>query len=838
MGVRLTTLAAFLVLVGLWSNHGLAAEKSEMATLCESAISRSTALRRACETLLEAGGPPAGARMLLLQQLSRMTLPSPAMERWISIGPAPIVGGSPETTWTARPRSGRVSAVAVDPGDPHHWLIGSAGGGIWETTDSGASWSPRTDFQPALAIGAIAFAPSNPKIVYAGTGEPVFSLDAYGGVGILKSLDGGRTWTYLVESLQYFENRSFSALAVDPASPDIVIATVTKPGRSWVPPSTPPPPGATFPPHPSGIYKSINGGTVWTQTQQGEASDLEVHPINFRLQYAGIGSDVGVAGNGVFRSMNGGDAWNRLSGPDVPWPDTATVGRVEVAIAPSNPNVVYVGIHDASPTPPGNGGGILGLWRTRDAWSTSPIWEAIPLAATDDGSGKLGYCGWNPGVDPRKLAQCAYNHDLSVDRGNPDALYAGGVSLWKYDGTWHELAFHDPAIGIHSDQHAMAWAGNRLIVGNDGGVWSTTNGGASWDDHNMGLGTIQFWGGAVAPGTDLLAVGGTQDNGTAVWTFPASTWTGIIRGDAGAPVISPTSPRTHWGIAGWAKGLEVFRTVNGGTTVDKAGDGLPAAVRKGAGIARPFVGCPGNHDVLLFGEFAPWKTTDFFASRPGQPTWSHNGVEVPTPASGTRPKMTAAAFASSDATCRTYAVAAKGWLRLTADGGGSWRDLDPARTLPQGRVPRGLAFDPRTPDTLFVVYSGFAAGETGRVFRTGAALATVPAWTDVGSGVDIPHNSIAIDPVDPNIVWVGTDLGVLVGTWNGSQMTWRHFGQAAGLPNVAVSDVKLHLPSRRPVAFTHGRGAFVLVNLLEWCAGAWLPGLGTNLGPCIPLRGH
>jgi len=822
-----TTLVTLIFLMPLTASRGIAQDKYDMAAVCASSAP-GMAMRRACQALLERGEIPADARLRALEVLQAYkirTLTAPPMPRWISIGPAPIQGGSPATTWTARPRSGRVAAIAVDPSNKKHWLIGAAGGGVWETFDGGSSWAPRTDDQPVLTMGAIAFAPSNPKIVYAGTGEAVVAVDAYGGQGVLKSIDGGTTWMPQTATASTFLNRAFSDLAVDPTNPDIVIAGLTK-AVVWSP--------ATSLPGDSGIYKTINGGGSWTLKLKGEATAVEVDPTNFSRQYAALGNNAGAVENGVYRSTTAGDTWARVEGP---WrTDPRIAGRIELAIAPSNPNVLYVSIHDASPLPGSTQrhNGIIGLWKTTEAWvapPAMPTWQAIPLGATDDGSGTFGYCAWNPFPVPRAVRQCYYNHELSVDPKNENVLYAGGIGLWRYDGTsWIEVALSDPAKGIHADQHRMAWAGKQLIVANDGGVWSTNNAGNYWKDHNGGLGTIQFWGGSLAPTPGLLALGGTQDNGTAFWTPPAMTWTGLIRGDAGPAVISSTLPQTNWAVAGRSMGLEIWRTVNAGTTLQPAGNNIPSTIRDNAAIAPPFVQCPANSDVVLLGDMALWKTTNLFASNPGQPDWTSNSPSMTD-------RIMSVAFAASDATCQTYAIGRKGLLQMTTAGGGaSWRDLDPNKTLPQQKLPKGLAFDPRTPDTLYVVYSRFAAGEPGRVFRTATALASTPTWTNVSSSFDFPHNSIALDPVDPRILWVGTDLGVMRGIWNDSSasMSWTHYGPETGLPNVIVHDVKVHAASRQPVAFTHGRGAFLLVNTGAWCAGGWAPTLGSNFGPCSP----
>jgi len=222
---------------------------------------------------------PDGAQMRAMRQASdtraarssaAATTAAVDSDRWINIGPAPILG-------IVRPAwSGRVRSIAVDPGDDSHWLIGAAQGGVWETRDSGATWIPKTDDQASLAIGAIAFAPSDARIIYVGTGEPGWFNLAYAGQGILKSTDGGSTWELLGNAT--FAHTSVSDVAVDPTNPGIVVAstTVGAAGRY-----------ATVFPHglpaapPRGVFKSVDGGATWSQRLNGDATSVEVDRANF-----------------------------------------------------------------------------------------------------------------------------------------------------------------------------------------------------------------------------------------------------------------------------------------------------------------------------------------------------------------------------------------------------------------------------------------------------------------------------------------------------------------------------------------------------------------------------
>jgi photosystem II stability/assembly factor-like uncharacterized protein len=736
---------------------------------------------------------PRGALLTALQQIATLkaALPSLPAARWVSIGPAPIIAFD-SVAQVERPMSGRVAGVAVDPSDPAHWLIGAAHGGIWETRDSGKTWAPRTDDQFSLAMGAIAFAPSNPRIVYAGTGEAVFSRSTYGGEGLLKSDTGGRTWAPL--AFVEFSGVAFSHLAIDASNPDVLVAATTRAGVASIP--------GTLPVR--GILKSKSGGGTgtWAQTLPGEATDLKVNPRDFSSQYAGIGDICGDLRNGLYRSTDAGDRWRRIEGP---WMAGGSVGRIELAIAPSRPDVVYVSIQRA-PDTSGDGGDLIGLWRTDNAWAAAPAWrEIVGALDLDLGSGARGtYCSVRQGP-----SQCWYDHVLSVDPENPDVLYAGGIDLWRYDGVrWDNIGKSQKTRpGIHVDQHAMVWAGRRLIVGNDGGVWSTSNAGLTWEVHNEGLATSQVWKGSIDPVNDQTALAGNQDDGTVRWMGSAG-WPRIFGGDGAASAIAKGNPATHWAVSSQRAGF--VRTVDGGALFTRAAGVISSEPEE----TRPFITqlekCPHNDDVFVAGTIKPWRTEDFF--RGSGPDWKVNGPSMPR-------LIRAMTFAPSDSTCRTYAFGTlDGQLRLTKTGGGNpseWSDLDPDKLVP-GRVVTGLAFYPGDASTLYVTVGGFDQGtplRPGHLFRTTNALSPSPRWASVSGTSNVPHNAVAIDPVDPQVIYVATDMGVWYTADSG--MSWRHMGPETGLPNVAVADVRIHTRTRRVFAFTFGRGVFVLDRALS-----------------------
>jgi photosystem II stability/assembly factor-like uncharacterized protein len=679
-----------------------------------------------------------------------------ASSEWENLGPKPIVNGPTPTGFS--PAAGRVADVAVDPIDANHWLIAAAQGGIWETLDGGFTWSPRINDQPTQAMGAIAFAPSNRDIVYAGTGEAVFSGDAYGGAGVLKSTDRGASWHLLATST--FSRLSFSDIKVAPTTPNVVMAAVARNGAS----------GSTGQP---GIYKSTDGGVSWSRKLQGVATDLEADPM-FSLQYAGIGEPFPQAGgpqNGLYRSFDGGETWSIVSGP---WSNLAGgVGRVELALSPSNPEVLYISIQDAFNTP-GQPSDLelLGVWRTSNASSPTPTWTALPV------SGAFSHRQW------------WYDHDMVVDPSDQNTLYLGGLVLSRFDGfNWTTIS-----EAIHVDQQSLAWAGNRLISGNDGGVWSTTNAGSTWTNHNAELSITQFYLGSLHPTGINFALGGTQDNGTLRWSG-SPAWEFRFEGDGAANAISSVNPNTHWAVS--AQLLDIRRTTDAGQSFDGAGAGID---RRGAPFIAEFEKCPNNDNLFIAGTDNLWRTNNFFLA--GSPAWVRNGPEMGA-------SIVSMAFAPSDPSCNTYCYATDvGQIMLTTDGGVNWRDIDPANSVPN-RFITDLAFDPTNRNILYLTLSGFDEGtpaQPGHIFKTTSSLAASPTWSNISTPVNIPHNALVVDPSAPNNVFVGTDLSI----WNSTNggITWTITG--TGLPSVAVFDLQINPSAGKLVAFTHGRGAFAI----------------------------
>ena len=452
----------------------------------------------------------------------------------------------------------------MDPTNPSHWLLGVGNGGVWETRDTGRTWTAVADDAPTLATGAVAFAPSDPNIIYVGTGEAIPTIFSHTGVGILKSTDGLKTWTLVGASA--FTRTSIKRLRVHPTNPNFVMAASLSGGdgrdgfsidRARL----------AF-----GIWKSADGGINWARKLGGAATALEIDSANFNNQYAAIG-DASVPGsqlpsgfspNGIYRSTDGGDTWSLVAGPwGVSTSASPVFGRIELAMAPSNPNIVYAGMVRLGT----NDGRLLALYRTDNAFSGTPTWIQVPTTqAFDD------YCS-STGSGNIEV-KCGYVHVLTVDPGDPNRLFAGGRTLWRCTNcasspTWTNVHFHG------ADYHATAWAGNRLIMGNDYGVYSTTTfgtGGASgWEVHNARLPTAMFYKGALHPTDPGFTLGGFRDFGSVVQENGSPTWRPTATaGGEGETAISTSRPTTDW----MGSFRYIRRTTNGGQTYIAADAGI------------------------------------------------------------------------------------------------------------------------------------------------------------------------------------------------------------------------------------------------------------------------
>ncbi len=631
---------------------------------------------------------------------ARAFLNAGAPGSWSSLGPRPISSGVSAVT-------GRVTAVAVHPTNPNILYVGGAQGGIWQSSDAGVTWTPRTDDQCSLAIGSLAIDPVNPSIIYAGTGEANLSADSYYGCGILRSIDGGTSWAQLGAAV--FDTPTggafIASVVVDKANAGTAANSVVIVATN------------------SGIWRSTNSGQSWTRVQTGYASALVQDPITTSTWYAGI--TFTNLTRGIYKSVDNGLTWN----PAVTGFPFGDIGRIALAIAPSAPDTLYAAVQndfDGS----GADGGLLGVFKTTDG-ATS--WSQLPAA------------------NATCATQCWYDIVLAVNPTNSEQVVFGGVQLFlSTDGG---TSFVATGGGVHVDQHALVFAdANTLYAGNDGGVYRASN--FVWSNLNSDLALTQFYAGlSLAPGAILGVLGGSQDNGTLEYSGSAS-WNAVIGGDGGYTATDPQTAGVAYGETQWTPGAGFsgprrrdavsggqFNLVIAGINGNDPGNFIP-----------PLIMDPVDPRVLYFGTNVLYRTAnrgDAWAVI--SPPAAQNGlVDAIGPASDGLTIYLASSGASSID------------LEVSNNLGTTWQ---PASSGLPNRIVTDIQVDPVDPLRAYLVVSGFG---TGHVFRTTSGGA---GWQDISGNLpDVPLNSILWIPSRGEL-YLGSDLGVFTSGDQGTTWT-------------------------------------------------------------------
>jgi photosystem II stability/assembly factor-like uncharacterized protein len=407
--------------------------------------------------------------------------PAAAAPAWQSIGPDHIPDG--QTYGSNRVDViGRVSSIAVDPSNLKHILLGAAGGGIWESKNSGTSWLPCTDQMPSLAIGAVAFDPKNAKRVYAGSGEGNFYAAL--GAGVYQSTDGGTTWAVLASAP--FVGAGFYDLVVDPKTASTLYAATT-----------------------AGFYKSTNSGRTWSLRRRGRCWDISVHPNGGAVELLAAFED------GLFVSTNAGNTFAAVALPARP---AAAWTRLAVDRVSTGPDVAYAfGAADAA----------AHLWRRSGAsWSKITRLPALDV--------NQAWYDWYVAATPDSKNQ-VYIGAIDTLRGDLSG------STWR----WTNVTTQG-ADSIHPDQHCLTFApGNSktIYAGNDGGIYRSSNSGRTWAALNKGLAITEIEYMASDPASWKWLMAGTQDNGTLRFTG-STKWDHIADGDGGDCGVDQQNPDT------------------------------------------------------------------------------------------------------------------------------------------------------------------------------------------------------------------------------------------------------------------------------------------------------
>lgn len=613
---------------------------------------------------------------------------------WTSIGPTPGFYFSYGNI------SSRITTIVYDPQNPNILYLGAAFGGVWKTTDGGLTWTPKTHDEASLSSGALAIDPTNTNIIYYGTGEATYSAASYYGRGLLKSTDGGETWTNYttgLPSLSYF-----SRLVIRPNHPAELLAALgnrTSLGVS------------------GGLYRSSNGGLSWTQLVNGRADDVVFTPTG-DTAYA-IGSGIGYR-----MSTDGGQTFTPVSA-------LTMQTRNHLAVARSSPNIIYSAHHSSS----------IGI----HVYKSTDFGMTFTRVASS--------VNFNGG-------QAWYDFYIHVNPFDPDYVYVGSIDIWRStDGgnTFQNITNGYSGGSVHVDQHNVAFHPtdpDRMFCVNDGGVWRSSDRGTTWQNLNATLTLTQFYRIASDPSNWLHLLGGTQDNGTQR-TLGSVNWTAAFGGDGGEVCFHPQNTMT---ILGETQNNGVYRSLNGGYNWSQATTGLSGS---GAWVG-PIIAHPDSDGIFYTARQQVFKTTNsaaswfpissgtsgtiremaisrsnpnvIYATSGGQIYRSSNGgVNFVGVFSGLPTNIITSVAVhpdSEDVVLVTYSGFGTGKVYRTTNGGATWTNIT-------GNLPDSPAND------VLIYYPGFATSTYLVAMDVGVFISTDygQTWTELANGLP---NTVAI----------------------------------------------------------------------------------------------
>lgn len=665
---------------------------------------------------------------------------------------------------------GRITALEVDPENHNIIYAAAAAGGLFKSTDGGKNWLPKTDFFPSLSTGALKLDPDNSSILYLGTGEANISTDSYPGFGLLKSTDKGETWS--LSGLE--ETHHIAEIEIHPLNSKLIFAACSGPLYSKD--------------ENRGIYKSTDAGLSWENvlsiSDSTSAIDVAVDPEDSAIVYAAMwerlrGPEFRKASGlttGLYKSTNGGVTWKQLKNglPEM----SKRNGRISIAVSKSNPDYVYALYKKSS-----------------DAAYSDNIFGSF-YKSTDKGE------SWVKKPDnilPSEFSNFGWYFGLiEVDPYNPETVYLGEIDLMKTTNggtTWENItsSYSGAFTEQHPDQHSM-WIDtsdtDHIVVGNDGGVFTTSDGGNEWTKL-YDLPVTQFYASTVDFLNPERKYGGTQDNGT-LGTRQGGTddWEMIYGGDGFHTLVDYTNSDIIYAEYQWG-GLG--KSYDGGFTFYWAKNGIDEDDR--TNWSTPFIMDIEDNNTLYFGTYRIYRTKD------GTDNWEIISPDLTRGINGRQGTISCISSGVIDDTVRViYAGTDDGKLSVTTNSGKEWKDVTGKLPL---RYVTDVLTDKRDPSIAYVTLSGFNKNEDNpHIFRT-TDFGT--DWKDISGNLpDVPINSVIIDYDQDSVLYVGGDAGVFYTTNLGRD--WFVLGE--GLPNSPVFDLNYHQPSKKLFAATHGRSMF------------------------------
>ncbi|MBK8058937.1 MAG: hypothetical protein IPK33_14185 [Gemmatimonadetes bacterium] len=703
---------------------------------------------------------------------------------------------------------GRIDDIEAIPGRPSTIFVGTAGGGVFRTTNNGTTWAPVFDRDGrSTSIGDIAIAPSDPGIVWVGTGEPNNRQSSTWGDGIYRSLDGGETWTHM--GLK--ETHHIGRVVIHPRNPNTVFVAAL--GHLWGPNDD------------RGVYRTTDGGTTWKKVLAGNnvtgAVDVALDPDGrtvyaamYQRQRRGFGFVGGGPGSGLFRSRDGGDTWEPLTN-GLP---VGVKGRIGIAIAPSQPNTVYAIVEAKAG----------GVFRSDDKGST---WTR------------------QSSLNPRPM----YYSQVRVDPQHPDRVWVLGTYVHKSIDGGKTFTTDSTGDRIHVDHHAL-WLnpndGNHMMLGNDGGLYFTYDGAKNWDFiDNLPIG--QFYDIDVDDRDPYYVYGGTQDNGT--WGLPVRTYNGvgitnadvinIAYGDGFFTVTDPADPRY---IYANSQGGRAYR-VHLATREERGIRPVPADAKDTIRFnwSTPMVRSPHDPRTNYYGG------NKLFRTRDGGESWDVVSPDLtrnqewksipimgivrdsttPSRDDGVSDYGTITSVSESPRSQGVLLVGTDdGQVQLSTDGGAAWTNITARFKLPAPRWVSKVLWSQHEARTAYVAFDGHYDDDLApMLYRTTDGGTT---WSAVAGDLPVGHSvkTLAEHPSNRDVLFAGTEFGLYV-TFDGGKR-WAHVGGA--LPRVRIDDIAIHPKHRDLVLGTHGRSIIVLDDISLFDKGA--PVVASGEAALYPIR--
>jgi photosystem II stability/assembly factor-like uncharacterized protein len=712
------------------------------------------------------------------------------------------------------PEGNRVSAVAGVIGDPTVYYAGAASGGIFKTTDGGMHWEPVFDSMPVSSIGSLAVAPSDPNVVWAGTGESSIRSNVSLGWGIYKSTDAGKSW---VRSGLDSTGR-IARIVVHPTNPDVVYAAAV--GRAYGPQQH------------RGVYRTMDGGKTWERVlfvddNPGAYADAR-DPVNPRILYASTwefvihtwGRKSGGAGSGIWKSTDGGTTWKRLTGNGLP---TKPIGKVDLAVARTNPNRVYALIETSDGVPlPGVEAESGELWRS------------------DDGGAR-----WELVSHDRELAgRTQYYTRMAVMPDNADEAYFL-TSGWTKTLDGGRTSINPPFAEVPGGDHHDIWIdptnANRMTVGHDGGISITTNRGRTWVQVQLPI--AQMYHVTVDTRIPYYVYGNRQDGPSARGPsnsrlnsffgdigIPRGMWHSVGGGESGWATPDPEDPNLVWSSAsgfgsvggivsrydvrtGVASNIEIWPEMTAGHSARE--------VKYRFNWTFPVVISPHDRNTLYVGSQHVHTTSD------GGKTWRILGPDL-TRNDTTRQGLSGGltpdnigveyagvvfAIAESKLTRGLiWAGTNDGLVQLTQDGGRTWSNVTPkVPGMPEWGTVSNIQPSRYDAGTAYVTVDGHQVDNREPWVLKTSDLGK--SWKLMVNGIPRTPLSYAHwvreDPVRRGMLYLGTENALYV-SFNDGEL-WQPL--QSNLPHAPVHDITVQEHFNDLVIATYGRGFWILDDI-------------------------